>query len=184
MQCDAVKSPTQSRPATIDRAFCVVDLENLAQGSLNVGQLSRNIHRIVSTILETFETHMTVVATGPLVLTEYPEVLWDWHGCRFLRGKGLDGADKELARVINSEPAAAASSHILIWSGDAFFVEATSSLRSNGCTVSVFGPAGAISGHLRSVANDVCELPLHLITCCNETADNEYFLDPREGTAA
>ena len=149
-----------------------------------MSELSKNIHRIVSTILQTFETHMTVVATGPLVLAEYPEVLWDWSGCRFLKGEGVDGADKELAQVISSEPAAAASSHILIWSGDGFFAEATASLRSNGCAVSVFGPSGAISGQLRSVANDVCELPLHLITQRNAPTDNEYLADPCEGAVA
>jgi hypothetical protein len=179
-----MKSSTQRRSPTIDRAFCIVDLENLAQGSLNVGYLSRNIHQIVLTVLQTFETHMTVVATGPLVLAEYPEVLWNWTGCRFLTGKGLDGADKELARVINSEPAAAASSHVLIWSGDGYFAEATASLRSNGCAVSVFGPIGAISDQLRCVANDVCELPLDLITQPNAATDNEYLADPNDVAAA
>ena len=149
-----------------------------------MGELSRNIHQIVSTVLQTFETHMTVVATGPLVLAEYPEVLWDWTGCRFLTGKGLDGADKELAQVINSEPAAAASSHILIWSGDGFFVDATTSLRSNGCAVSVFGPTGAISGQLRRVANDVCELPLGLIAPTKLPTCSEYLADPSGAAAA
>lgn len=184
MQCDVMKSSIQRRSPTIERVFCVVDLENLAQGSLNVSDLSRNIHQVVSTVLQTFETHMTVVATGPLVLAQYPEVLWDWTGCRFLTGKGLDGADKELAQVINSEPAAAASSHILIWSGDGFFAEVTASLRSDGCAVSVFGPIGAISGQLRRVASDVCELPLDLISQPKLSTDNENPADPSGAAAA
>ena len=156
-------NPTSTTHPIVERAFCVVDLENLAQGSANVGHLSRYLQRVVDSVTSTFQTHITVVATGPRVIDQSPEILWDWNGCRFLTGHGLDGADKELISVLTDEPAAAASSHILIWSGDHIFSHAASQLRARGCRVSVFGPTGAISAGLKLVANEVTELPFRRV---------------------
>ena len=151
-----------TRP-TVERAFCLVDIENLAQGSRNVGCLSSYLRTVVGTMLTTFQSHLTVVATGPSALEQTPEIYWDWSDCRFLKGHGLDGADKELIRVLADEPAASASSNILLWSGDGIFSDSLSRLRSHGCRISVFGPLGSISRRLHSAAHDVTELPLYLL---------------------
>ena len=156
-------NPTSTTHPIVERAFCVVDLENLAQGSANVGHLSRYLQRVVDSVTSTFQTHITVVATGPRAIDQSPEILWDWNGCRFLTGHGLDGADNELISVLTDEPAAAASSHILVWSGDGIFSESLLRLRCHGCRISVLGPCGSISDRLYSVAHDVTELPLYLL---------------------
>ena len=159
IQGEGMKKTTTSKQPDIRRAFCVVDLENLCQGSANVCELSQVARRAVDAVLSTFDSHITVVATGPEAIERTPGIFWDWKGCRFLTGHGLDGADRELLRVLDEEPAAAASSNVFIWSGDGIFAGAASRLRAEGCQVSVFGLTGGTSARLSVVANDVTEMP-------------------------
>ena len=162
------------------RAFCLVDLENLAQGSQNVCNLSRYLRSVVDTMLTTYQSHMTVVATGPNAIAQSPNIYWDWSDCRFLKGHGLDGADKELVAVLDDEPAALASSNILLWSGDGIFSDSLSRLRSLGCHISVFGPYRSISHRLYSTAHCVTELPLYLLngeTAASTTTSKTVDLD-------
>ena len=171
------KNPSNKTRPAIERAFCLVDIENLAQGSRNVGCLSSYLRSVVDTVLTTFQSHLTVVATGPSVLELTPEIYWHWSDCRFLKGHGLDGADKELVRVLADEPAPRASSNILLWSGDGIFSDSLSRLRSHGCRISVFGGYGSISRRLYSAAHDVTELPLYLLDPSTALAEDSVTND-------
>ena len=139
----------------IERTLVIVDLENLAGGSLNVSRESKRIREMVESEVKEDQECLIVVATGVQVTRISPEVLWHWSDARFLIGVGIDGADKKLLDVLENEPIAQSTESIHIWSGDHCFAPITRKLRKLGCDVHVFSNTHSLSNELERAATSV-----------------------------
>ena len=141
--------------STLERALTIVDLENLAGGADKVGRTSSALRTLVRSQQSRCSNMMTVVSTGIKAVRLHPDVLWDWKPARFLIGRGLDGADKELLNVLENDPVASTATYVQIWSGDHCFAPVARLLRARGCHVHVFCRSGSLSRELKHAANEV-----------------------------
>ena len=139
----------------IERTLVIVDLENIAGGSLNVGRESERIRKMVIGEINDNHEYLIVVATGKQAVKVSPEVLWHWSDARFLIGVGIDGADKRLLNVLEDEPVGVSTGSIHIWSGDHCFAPITRKLRKFGCDVRIFSEERSLSRELKSAASAV-----------------------------
>lgn len=160
------------------RVLSVVDLENLAGGANHLGTTSKAIRALVRSYQRTESPVMNIVSTGVKAVRLYPELLWDWKQARFLIGRGIDGADKELLHVLENEPAVSKATCVQIWSGDHCFAPIAQTLRARGIYVHVFGRSGALSRELKSAANETTTVvPLaDLQKCCEGDSPAEQAL--------
>lgn len=139
-----------------------VDLENACGGAGLVPARQREILGCLAG-LPRFGPTLTTVATGPMAVHGASSLLWDWRPCRYLRGRGLNGADTALIEAIEDDRAAERFSHVVIVSGDHIFEPTVRHLRRRGVHTTVVARPSALSRRLARAASTVVALPeLHL----------------------
>ena len=139
----------------LQRTFAVIDIENLCGGPDNVDHLQRYIRYLYDQLSD--GSWMPIIASSSHTVRRCPNMWWTWPDARRLHRTGCDAADTALLDAL-SEPTAARSSHVEIWSGDHIFTKAVRELTRSGVDVTVRAAPGTLSRQLRHVSTRAHEL--------------------------
>jgi hypothetical protein len=141
------------------RTLTYVDLENACGGSAHVAHRhGRVLHAIQG--LSDGRPMMIVYSTGVRAANACKDLYWKWGGCRFLLGRGLNGADNALIEALENEPCAFRSDRVILVSGDHAFTPSVKRLRERGIHVTVVSPPSSLSSELREAASEIAWLPI------------------------
>lgn len=137
------------------RRLILVDLENLLGGSAaGASQVRDILHRLREAVGVT-ERDVMKIACGPRLLTSAMTAL----GNGVLLGRGVDGADRRLVDVLESEPTGRFASVVLASGDAAAFAEPIRRLAERGTPTDVWVGRGHLGSALRLIARSVTHLP-------------------------
>ncbi|MDA8397290.1 MAG: hypothetical protein M0Z29_05505 [Actinomycetota bacterium] len=152
------RSPLMRAPATgsrprLVRTCHVVDIENLVGQPESGERYSRSAfltraRELSSAYRSKWVDGSDLVYVGcdaSLML----EMLMDWGRYSVRFGRGADGADRALIKVVDIDAVARSCDVLQIASGDHAFADLASEARSRGLFVRVVSRSGALSGDLR-----------------------------------
>lgn len=140
------------------RTLTYVDLENACGGSAYVAHRHRRVLRAIRNLGDG-RPMLTVYSTGVRAREDCIDLHWVWNGCRFLLGRGINGADNALIDALENEPCAFRSDRVILVSGDHAFAPSVRKLRERGIHVTVVAPPTSLSKELCQAASEVAWLP-------------------------
>jgi hypothetical protein len=150
------RSVARAAHVPVGRTLHLIDIENLAGGDFSVVEMASAAEAYRETAAVAAMDHV-VTAVGVSALLS--AVKAGFSG-RMVVGRGVDGADHALLKVVaNPERIAAQYDRIVIGSGDHIFCEAARELRARGIAVGVVSRAERLSRHLARAATFVREIP-------------------------
>lgn len=132
------------------RTLHILDIENLCTGSARIPEFKENVVGTYRRIAGVEEKDHVVVGVGPAGFLHAADA---FPGCRLVIGRGLDGADLALLKVLEDvDWIAQRFDRVVIGSGDGCFSPVVKHLRSLGLLVAVIARAGAISLRLANAS--------------------------------
>jgi hypothetical protein len=148
--------------APAGRTLHILDFENLCAGSARIPEFKENVVTIYRRIAGVDEKDHVVVGVGP---TGFLHAADAFPGCRLVIGRGLDGADVALLKVLEDvDWIAQRFDRVVIGSGDHCFSSVVEHLRSLGLLVAVIAREGAISRKLANAATVTVPLRAHTLS--------------------
>jgi hypothetical protein len=141
------------------RTMVFVDLENACGGSAKVKDNHRRVLQAVRRLSDG-RPLLIVYSTGPKACLTTPDLFWAWEGCRYIPGRGLDGADNALIYSLENEPCAFRSDRVILVSGDHAFTDSVKKLQARDIHVTVVAPPASLSNELRNEATQIAWLPI------------------------
>lgn len=143
---------TTRRP---NRSLHLIDVENLTGSGTpsTVDLVDRRVEYASLGLVGPCD-HL-VIASNPYIAVD---VGMTWPCARLTVAHGADGADRALATVVFTEGVDRRYDHVVVASGDAYFVEAVVALQHAGVPVTVVSRSDALSNRLRLAATNVIVL--------------------------
>jgi hypothetical protein len=133
----------------------VVDIENVARGSVRTTTIASWAHDVVTCSLEIQATEQVVIGTSHVGMFN---VSSSWPGARLRVRSGENGADLELLDVIEREGIEYRFDELALVSGDGIFTDAVARLGVYGVKVTVAAWPESLSKCLRLAAAKIVYL--------------------------
>ena len=141
---------------TAIRRIVMLDIENLNGGAVENVSSATIAWAEIAHAIHLRADEQVVIGVGPssLLATGVSQ-----PAARKVLGRGLDGADHALIRVMKEERLASRFNEVIIASGDGIFSDIAAELGARGMTVTVVAREGRLSTRLRLAAGHVVVLP-------------------------
>lgn len=133
------------------RRLVLVDLENVAGGSLRTLEAAGWARQVVETALVVAPSEQVIIGVSSIDGLFHAKT--SWPRARVVLGFGRDGADHALLDVLHDEGVAERFGHISIVSGDGIFAQAAAQLGGQGLVVTAAGWRDHMSARLCLAVN-------------------------------
>lgn len=148
------------------RTCFLIDFENIVGGAIKTQDQAIWGRRILEKVLGIKEGDLVMIAVSHIGAVNTKEI---WESARVMMRSGKDGADLELAEVMEEERIPDRFGNLVLVSGDGFFTPHISRLASQGVHITVTSWGNHLSNSLRMAAHEVRVLE----NCLRETTDGK-----------
>ena len=143
-----MSAPEPTRQA---RRLVLVDLENVAGGSLRTQEAARRARQVVETALQVGAGEQVIIGVSSIDGLFHAKATWP--RARVVLGFGRDGAEHALLNILRDEGVAERFGHISIVSGDGIFAETAARLGGQGLVITAAAWRDHLSARLRLAAH-------------------------------